>query len=389
MELQKNLMKIIHTGIILTSSIFLFSIADLSFAGVAGSRHDMYFLSKGTDPNPCAYCHIPHNAAGDKIWSDWANEAQLTSGPSTTIGNMCYTCHDGTASYRGLNSVFNLSLQQHKISAGRDCDMCHSVHDNTNGQFMNIAGKQNSYCAACHDAAVNAGGLGDHVSYPANHPNCGGCHGVFELDSLGANGDDASCHLCHAKAHGAVNYTAGSITNPILKSNNTDSQYCGLCHPDLVQANSGGSKHPANTSGSAYGKITCQSCHDPHQPGITNQLYLLTDSNIDSQMCIDCHNGSSGPDIGHSHPNQVSFGTIVPVDASPQTGTPPGNQINDNDYDDGHSDPDTYPDYPANSASMICETCHSVHRKADNAGIKLLRITNTNSALCLNCHTDK
>ena len=364
---------------------------NLSFAGVAGSKHDMYFLGKGTDPNVCSYCHIPHNAAGEKIWSKWANEARLTSGPSTAMGNMCYTCHDGTVTWRG-QIAFGSPSQQHKIPAGQDCDMCHSVHDNTNFRFMKVAQiVEFTYCPSCHNAAVNAGGLGDHVSAPGNHQSCNVCHSGDDLENLGDSLDNATCHLCHVRAHGGASETIGNITNPILSNYNKDSQLCGGCHSDNVQSASGGAKHPANTSGGAYGKIICRNCHDPHQPGVVDRPYLLTETNIDSQMCINCHDGSNGPDVGHSHPYQVGLGSIVPTDPSAQTGTPLGNQIND-DYWNSFGmpvPPDMSPDYPLNSASVICETCHSVHRKADASGTKLLRITNTNSALCFNCHTDK
>ncbi len=368
--------------------IFLFY--NLSFAGVAGSKHDMYYLGKGTDPNVCSYCHVPHNAAGEKIWSKWANEAQLTFGPSTAMGNMCYTCHDRTVTWIG-QQVFDGS-QQHKIPSGQDCDMCHTVHDNTNFKFMKVAQVvEFTYCPSCHNAAVNAGGLGDHVSAPGNHQNCSVCHSGDDLENLGDSLDNATCHMCHVRAHGAANYSAGSVTNPIL-GDNTDSRLCGGCHWFFIQSSSGGAKHPANMAASgSYGKLICQTCHDVHQPGTLDHPYLLTGSNIDSQMCINCHNGSSGPNIGYSHPYRVGLGSIVPVDGSAKTGTPLGNQINDDDWGDMYQLMwlDMSPDYPLNSASVICETCHSVHRKADAAGTKLLRITNTNSGLCANCHTDK
>ncbi|PIQ89523.1 MAG: hypothetical protein COV72_02550 [Candidatus Omnitrophica bacterium CG11_big_fil_rev_8_21_14_0_20_42_13] len=367
---------------------------NLSFAGVSGTVHDMYSLGKGTDPNPCGYCHMPHKAAGEKIWSDWGNETQLTSGPSTAIGNMCYTCHDGTVTNVGLSTAFNASRQQHKIPAGQDCDMCHSVHDNTNGKFMNVVKKQQTYCAACHDAIVNAGGLGDmtsagnHPSYwastPAHNINgsptgafCTACHERVHYSQFDCRG----CNFCH-KAHDGTNYSTAQVPNPILKADNTDSQYCASCHPYKIQASSGGDKHPANLAAAGnWGKVICHDCHDPHQPGVTNHPFILTDTNVDSAMCINCHDNTAGPEIGVSHPHQIPFGSIVPTDGSAAAGTPAANAIDD-DGEDGV-------DYPLNSANLICETCHGTHRRVDDAGTKLLRITNTNSALCLNCHTDK
>jgi predicted CXXCH cytochrome family protein len=369
--------------------------SNLSFAATSNSQHDMYFLGKGTSSNVCSYCHVPHNAVGDKIWSDWGNEAQLSSGPSTIIGNMCYTCHDGTATNVGQGTVFNTVLQQHKISPGEDCDMCHTVHDNTNGMFMKVAKKQDSYCAACHDGIINAGGFGD-MTGPGNHPNywiskpkhdyfgrptgadCIICH----KDSN--KKDDGSCYLCHT-SHGAADYSTGTISYPILNRDNQlegmESYYCAVCHPEKNSYAAITDKHPAQKSTSSYGDITCQTCHDVHQPGVTNHPFILVDTNIDSQMCVNCHDGVQGPSIGYSHPYQVPFGDIIPTDGSAAQGTPPANAIDD--------DGENGPDYPLNSDNLVCESCHGTHRKVDDLGTKLLRITNTNSELCLNCHTDK
>lgn len=369
-----------------------------SFAGLIGSKHDMFAQGKGTSQALCSYCHVPHNAAGDKIWSTWANEAQLTSGPSTKMGNMCYTCHDGTVTSLGTSSVFNSTFQSHKIPSGQDCDMCHSVHDNTNAKFMKVAVTQDSYCASCHNTTVNAGGLGDytgqgnHQSYwdykpahdlggpgqgngvptptgPVN--SCGVCH--WQVSSQRST--DGSCNLCH-RVHGTLNLTAPTTNYPILKDDNTDSAYCAKCHTFVKQTTINGQKHPSYMSG----KVLCKDCHDVHRPGSSNP-HLLVSPNTNSQMCIDCHDGAKAKGIGHSHPYGAGFGSAVPQDSSAATGTPPANMIDD----DGEGGPD----YPSNTGDLVCETCHGMHRKVDDAGTKLLRITNTGSNLCKNCHTDK
>ena len=366
----------------------LFLIRGVSFAGVAGSKHDMYFLGKGIDPNICSYCHIPHNAAGDKIWSKWANEARL-SGSYTVIGNMCYTCHDGTATNIGQSTAFNTSLQQHKISSGQDCDMCHSVHDNTNSMFMRVVKTQDSYCAACHNSTANAGGFGD-MTGAGNHPNywpakpnhyasyspykntsCVRCHNDSNKS------DDGSCSLCHS-THSAVQYATSNLTNPILKAVNV-SGYCARCH--WFEWNNSGQKpmHPSSlATPGQWGVIDCEECHGVHQPDKPNNPKLLLDQNVNSAFCKTCHDrisASKGPMIGDSHPEDVSY-SLTPM--TPVL-TPAGNAIDD-DVKNGS-------DYPANSANLICETCHSVHIKGVVS--PLLRINNTGGALCLNCHTDK
>ncbi|HDZ76877.1 MAG TPA: hypothetical protein ENH41_02185 [Candidatus Omnitrophica bacterium] len=373
--------------IIFTAGLVLLCMPNFSFAGVANTEHDMYAEGKGTNTNICSYCHIPHNAAGSKIWSDWGNEAQLTSGPSTAIGNMCYTCHDGTITNRGQTTAFNTAIQQHKISSGQDCDMCHSVHDNTNLKFMNIAKKQQTYCAACHDNIVNAGGLGDmtaignHPSYWVSTPDhdisgsptgafCTACHESVHYAQFDCRG----CNFCH-KAHEGANYSTAQISNPILKANNTDSEYCATCHPFKVQNASGGMKHPANlATAGTWGRVICQDCHDPHQVDKPNNPFILREQNVDSGYCTYCHDAvdtSNGPNIGGGHPVDVAL-SMTPADPAL---TPVGSAIDDDDYNGI--------DYPLNSSNMICETCHSTHRKG--TAVDVLRADGS-SALCLNCH---
>ncbi len=351
--------------------------------GTAQTKHDMYSSGKGTDPNVCSYCHIPHNAAGDKIWSFFANEAQLKNGPSTPIGNMCYTCHDGTVTYLGLYSVFSPYVQNHKIPPGEDCTLCHSVHDNTNGEFMKVAMVQDSYCAACHNAEQNAGGWGDHTG-PGNHPSywtekpphntgvqgCTHCHG--------GNGNTGSCNLCHETGHGAAKFSTPEVSHPILRDDNTDSAYCASCHLVNRQHQRDGFKHPTILdSPGSWGKVECEACHDPHQPDKPQNVHILREQNTDSSYCTRCHdesNETNGPKIGDGHPVNIPFAD-EPADPGK---SPAGNTIDDDDY--------YGPDYPANSSNIVCETCHAVHRKGE--AVPLLRLTTENSALCINCHTD-
>ncbi|PIQ89521.1 MAG: hypothetical protein COV72_02540 [Candidatus Omnitrophica bacterium CG11_big_fil_rev_8_21_14_0_20_42_13] len=361
--------------VLLAGFIFVVAAYGTAVAGVANTDHDMYAEGKGTDPNVCGYCHIPHNAVGNKIWSDWGNEAQLTSGPSSPIGNMCYTCHDGTATNAGQTTVFNTALQQHKVGGTADCNSCHTVHDNTNGKFVGIVATQSAntefatYCETCHDATQYPGAEihGDHIA--------GSEHPYKDTGAL----LDTSCNACH-QMHGAVNYTTGSLTNPILKADNTDSAFCAGCHPAKIQATSGANKHPANlTSGGAWGKVDCQACHDVHQPNDPGRPFVLLDDNVDSAYCLSCHDASSttnGPKIGaNSHPVGVGF-SVTPTDP---TLTPAGDAIDDNNTGG--------PDYPGNSSSIVCESCHSIHSKGVAA--PLLRITAGAGTLCINCHPNK
>jgi doubled CXXCH motif protein len=366
-----------------------------AISAINSGDHDMVTAGKGTDTNLCGYCHIPHNAVGDKIWSDWGNEARIGTGISD-IGDLCYTCHDGTATNVGSTTAFDQTKEQHKVSTGLDCDMCHTVHDqnpNLSGKFLSVADldADGTYCDECHDSD-DAGSLGDHTA-GTQHPMGGPTPN--------------NCHKCHAPAHGATptvdtyeNPEGTVLTNPIMNESNEDSAYCASCHNSTSgkggtafnYVQDGGSnayKHPANvTSPGTYGTFTasassCETCHDPHMPTVSanTQDPILQEANTDSAYCTSCHNGTDGPAIGSSHPMPASP-SMTPTDATPATGTPWAGSIDD--------DGDLVADYPGNTANaMACETCHSVHRLGDSGAHPLLRIVNTTNQLCSNCHTDK
>jgi len=343
-----------------------------SEASVKNSLHDMFFNGRGTNENVCSYCHIPHNATGDKIWSDWGiSQGGSGTAPDSSIRSMCYTCHDGTVTSVGSATAFNASLQQHKTNVGTDCNICHTVHDNTNGKFIGVQKTQSAatgaatYCETCHDSTMYSGAEphGDHLA-GSEHPYIGGAV-------------DGSCLSCHAM-HGAANYTTAGLTNPILKVENTDSALCITCHADNVQASAGGFKHPANTSGGTYDKLICQTCHDVHQPDASDRVAILQEDNTDSAYCTSCHTSGGAPGIGtHTHP---LLGTpAVITDSTPTTGTPMGNAIDDDGVGGA--------DYAGNTAGVVCESCHSPHQRG--TAVPLLRITSDAGSLCINCHGDK
>ena len=57
--------------------------------------------------NPCAGCHIPHDAEGAFLWarSPNASGGGGSVGPSSTtaIKPLCYSCHDGTVALTGFS----------------------------------------------------------------------------------------------------------------------------------------------------------------------------------------------------------------------------------------------------------------------------------------------
>lgn len=379
----------LRTLLTLAIGLGLVMIPVFAFAGIAGSDHDL----TGSSQKLCQTCHIPHNAQGDKLW--WTT-------PSGTYGgvmDLCYSCHDGGIAF--ASPVFDLLLENH-ATVGTDCSgdgACHDVHNqnpNTTGRFVVVTRTNNSYCETCHDDTQFPGaeGLGDHTAGDNHYTNT----------------TTFTCNQCHT-VHGATLQTTNPVglTNPVLLADNNPSYYgmfCAMCHigvaPDPAFPGTGGvaasdtfayteyvndgteTKHPSAT---AY-PIACNTCHDVHDPSGTPEgngvgSYILKADNTNSAYCVSCHDGTSGPGVG-----STTHYTGIPSDVNMNSGlTPPlpwANQIDE----DGNTGQDWL---SATNNSMVCETCHSVHRQGNtgtDAAYFLRHENGLTNQLCSACHSD-
>jgi len=362
-----------------------------ALAGVQGSDHDL----TGGGQKLCEACHTPHNALGDKLW------ASAPSGTFTGVADLCYTCHDGSVTTVGATTAFDIAKQQH-ATVGADCSgagACHDVHNqnpNGTGKFT-VAGvvlTNNSYCETCHDATpfTGAEALGDHTA------------GITHY----TNGTSFTCNQCHT-VHGATIQTVNpaGISNPILLADNDNGTYngvfCAQCHGGVAPAEAiPGTGGVAATDVWAYAEGTndgtedmhpsttaaiggCNGCHDVHDPTGTAFGYILQEDNANSAFCVSCHTGGSAPAVGAN-----THYTGVPTDISMNTGlTPPLPWADQIDEDDASANTADWATATANS--MVCETCHSVHRKGSTLpeGQYFLRHENgSTNQLCRACHVD-
>ncbi len=359
-----------------------------TLGGVEGSDHD---LTAGGQ-ELCFACHIPHNAFGDNLWSS------VPSGVFPFYMDMCYTCHDGSITTIGQATVFDPTLESH-ILFGVGCSAwvsCHDVHiqrPNGTGKFLKCNLVGNSWCVDCHDGSPSglAASLGDHVA-ANNH-------------FIDAN---FTCSKCHT-AHGATPQTTqiGSLTHPILLEDNNTTYYgdfCISCHngtaPDEADIGTGGMaamdvfdyseaandgsewKHPTISTGGGTPMGGCNKCHDVHNPTGTQYGYLLMEDNANSAYCVSCHTTAGAPQVGAN-----THFTGIPSDVNMNNGLTPAmpwaNQIDE----DGTAGVDWT---TATANSMVCETCHSVHRQGNTAvdAEFFLRHENGNlNQICSMCHT--
>jgi predicted CXXCH cytochrome family protein len=379
--------------------VLLSLIPATSMAGVVGSSHDLH--AGDTTAAVCATCHIPHNALGEKLWAD-------TVGDTTAwglVGALCYTCHDGSVSDSGLTTVFDTTLQQHK-TVGSGCSDatggCHDVHNqnpNGTGQFLLVTQVSNSYCIDCHDDnPLRSNSLGDHRT------SAGGNHKTTAT---------FKCEQCHTP-HGATaqGNNPGSLTHPILLADNHPSAgsygaFCVDCHQDgtapsaavggtggqvssdtaqYVETVFNGDQIKHTTQGGNDNITGCNYCHDVHGAGSADSTTLLKSANDNSAYCKSCHEtGGNVPGVGgRSHTVQAAASNAT-MNTGGSYEKPWADEINDDDAGGV--------DYAGGTADyIVCESCHSVHRKGFSGTDEgnLLRAPNgVNNTVCRECHTDQ
>lgn len=133
----------------------------------------------------------------------------------------------------------------------------------------------------------------------------------------------------------------------------------------------------------------CVSCHVPHDSNVnvgflwnrtladSATFQLRPGATIDdgSLLCMSCHDGQTATGEASPEADKV-LGTNLMDDH------PIG--VTYNGADSGYNISPNLPLYGVSSDQVSCGSCHDVHNTV-NFG-NLLRMTNTNSELCLECH---
>ena len=223
------------------------------------------------DSGPCGACHIPHNAAGQRLWARRLK-------PGNFASQACKGCHDQNGGFRTkLTGKYShpLDVDVHSRSPVSQKLPLYS----TNGKISQSGKVQ---CLTCHDA---------HRWNPSK-----------QADNIGKN-------------------IEGNASTSFLRiANNSSSTLCLTCHDDKIQIIT--SDHnlkvtapvEKNQQGSPAGiSGPCSACHIPHN-ATGQRLWakpLNGDKDFLAQFCTGCHNPSGaakaktgGP---NDHPVNVTF----------------------------------------------------------------------------------
>ncbi|HEY5652957.1 MAG TPA: cytochrome c3 family protein [Pontiella sp.] len=183
-----------------------------------------------------------------------------------------------------------------------------------------------------------------------------------------------------------------------------------------ASANISGSAHDFQAAGWNTGagtNQTCVVCHTPHAAKSdtfgplwnhdTNTTSYTTYDTLgnatyqggaaslgpESLACLSCHDGTVALDAYGSHSpsaTKMTGAALVGSGGDLTTEHPIGFAYDNTLYlaDGGLNDPSTLSDVKLFNDKLECASCHDVHDMAGNG--KLLRIDNSGSALCTECH---
>lgn len=232
--------------LILALAILLVA-ASVSFALIAGSRHDLtapaYY--SGAQVSACQFCHTPHLrnnpvVAGAPLW----NRTQ------TLPGSGSYTLYGGGTTLSGTT--------------------------------VNQPGANSKTCLSCHDGTI---GLGDILV------------GTGGTISGAESGGTAATIQAGKLTDGAVNTVTGRV--PGLGTDLQQEHPVGVVYnsatsgPGLNSAVSPNPPYNINNKrwrlyggGDGTGRVECGSCHDPHNT-TAGQTPFLKDTA--TTICTDCH----------------------------------------------------------------------------------------------------
>ena len=378
----------------------------------------------------CQSCHSPHYAVPETpILVKSNNQSAL-----------CETCHedqaivaDGKHDMRLVDAA-SQNIRKQSVKEGGVCSACHLAHKG-NGPKMwarPLNNKQEPMAALCESCHRNKGlaskarvGAYSHpVGVRFNHTDSIGLPTFDKAGIRQTNGNKgmvtcASCHDPHRwdpknpKADAAPGSSSDSTNRFLRKANSYDSGLCRTCHRQ--QANVSNSKHNLELTAPKERNIhkqttsqsgVCGGCHLVHNaagpllwartwPTGKDQLTIL---------CMSCHEsegiaGKKG--VGqHSHPVNIESSKL-PVNISE------GRWTDQTDRKPLQSLPlyNNRGKRVQTNGLLGCSTCHNPHvwspvgKAVNSADVKkteggsndsFLRIADKGeSALCINCHTDK
>jgi predicted CXXCH cytochrome family protein len=322
----------------LPAMLVLIALALPAPAGVENTVHNLAAMAvteNGTSPNPCEFCHTPHNANPTRsLWNRTlpANTYKLyesstmkaTVNQPTGDSRLCLSCHDGTIALddrpdrptggkvgvlKGRASLGTDLSDDHPISFTYDaalsgakgglvdpsllpsaikldesrqlqCTTCHDPHEDRNPKFLVMDNRSSRLCLTCHDVKGWASSI--HALSPATWNGVGLNPWSQTNYKTVAENACANCHPAHSAGRPQW-----------LLQFSKESQNCFVCHnastaaKDVEREFRKFSAHPVEQQEWVHNPkedprlmdrhVSCADCHSPHatqaaKPGAASGL---------------------------------------------------------------------------------------------------------------------
>lgn len=225
---------------------------------------------------------------------------------------------------------------------------------------------------------------------------------VGSKHDLGANTDlgltgttTAVCEFCHAphKIPGMFNGVPTGVSAPPMLWNiqiKTVTYPTYGNSPILAAIDVRSPSQAGPSKQAAYMSLLCLSCHDggvaPASFYYTDVLGSMTNLASTSAQVIPNIGNSAGAGLANDHPVDFTYSAALAAAAGGLQMPTEGGSVRI-PYVGKNKPLPLFKDNPGDTSGRVeCATCHNPHDNSLNGGNYFLRMDNTSSAVCLNCH---
>lgn len=289
-------------------------------------------LSSATGPTAdptrgqCLSCHAVHGATGPHLTRDDAD------------GAVCVACHQAQASTGRTHPMGEASATDAvraakaglPLDAGGhvSCQSCHALLGGEGDALLRRTAGGSTLCASCHTSQASALGGGHARLHGAAGLSCLSCHDVHGLSpatamlrgaSSSSDADPQGCLSCHGKgsADARRGVIPGVLGHPVHGEVHGDSALtCETCHDahdprpsrGLAACEGCHAEQASAAHRGGHGQATCLDCHPMHSAAPSTRLSASV--NPSSATCLACHaatsaNAAAPKLLSYSHPEMV------------------------------------------------------------------------------------
>ncbi len=364
------------------------AISAVAMAAVSNTSHDIEYYSIATGDGACSYCHVPHGAAGARLFPATTDSTGIPGAITwrDPTSMMCYNCHvtlSGT--YPQAENVNPFSTGKHPFltSALNGIDLTGTDYDNLDANVYGVSGSggtQRISCASCHNPhsqtyrpflRVNTDvGTGVALIEGELGTLCDDCHEQRFLPlvrtnhpvDIAATTSARATILAFASIDGALDNTWADLT--------ADSAKIGGANQTNAHWNLGGKFITTDGGATVTTNFDCATCHAVHSnetldftadDGITvpsgsipfpgNNLAVMS---VDpsgatiAAICTGCHDvdtayPSRGPGLINTYSHPVNQAYTMPINVTVAVANGAKN------IGDGAT------------GDIVCQGCHDMH----------------------------